>query len=184
MPNILRALFGVDVAMDSTTKRALFCVALEALKDCINTGTNRLQVDAAGVTITADVLTVDIEAITGAAPNNKTLYDVHTKIDTLVGARDLKINAAWRLAVTTVSGTIANRGGAALQATTKQLMFIPHGAQTEYAHFNLSGTALTTGPQIPIGVAIPITKAVGDTMELIATAGTVYVTCLELVPRT
>jgi len=147
--------------------------------------------------IVADIVQVDMQALVGDPA--KSLKDVHeavaalratatldtlkASIDSLISARDLKVNAAWRLAVTTTSGTIADRGGAPLNANTKQLMFIPHGAQTEYAHFNLAGTALTTGPQIPMGVAIPITKAVGDTMELIATAGTVYVTCIELMPR-
>ncbi|HUU82008.1 MAG TPA: hypothetical protein VM243_00770 [Phycisphaerae bacterium] len=147
--------------------------------------------------IIADIVQVDMQALTGDPA--KLLKDVHeavaalrasatldtlkASIDALIAARDLKVNAAWRLAVTTTSGKIADRGGAALNASARQLMFIPHGAQTEYAHFKLTGTATTNDPQIAQGVAVPIDKTTGDTMELIATSGTVYVTCIELMPR-
>jgi hypothetical protein len=42
---------------------------------------NRLKVDAAGVTLTADIIDLDVQAITGAPPYARTLADLNDRLE-------------------------------------------------------------------------------------------------------
>ena len=64
---------SVDVETDEAGKPS-FETALEALAALIESG--RLKVDAAGVTLTCDLIDLDVAAITGTAPSAATLYDL------------------------------------------------------------------------------------------------------------
>ncbi|MCG3179659.1 MAG: hypothetical protein BIFFINMI_02000 [Phycisphaerae bacterium] len=74
---------SVDLEIDEAGKPT-FESALEALAALIANG--RLKVDAAGVTLTADLIDLDVDAITGAPPGNATLADLAARLLSSVGA--------------------------------------------------------------------------------------------------
>jgi len=77
-----RWLQSVDLEIDEQGKPS-FESALEALAALIESG--RLKVDAAGVTLTCDLIDLDVEAITGAPPDASTLYDLAVLLTSIDG---------------------------------------------------------------------------------------------------
>jgi hypothetical protein len=69
----LADLADIETATEATQ------AACEALADLISG--DRLLVDASGVTLTADIVQADMDAVTGTAPNSKNLYDLWTLLD-------------------------------------------------------------------------------------------------------
>lgn len=93
-----------------------------------------------------------------------------------------KLAATYKLAVTGTSGTIAARGGAALPEGTTSIMLKPTVSGTD-TRFAMAGAASAATSRVPsTGVAIPITKADADALQL-WTASASEVTLLVYVQR-
>ena len=116
---------------------------------------------------------------------NKAFYQLDTDIgyiDAAVGNRDEVLYSMYRITVDSGTDIFANQGGAALPATTTSIALIPEDDTVEIRM--ALGDASSSTPRLPAtGIVIPITKAVGDTIEMWISSGTEYVTLLVYVPR-
>lgn len=140
--------------------------------------------------VTADVLTADVEAITGASPANKTLADLNTALTALRSAKTIDdivaelgpyktAQSLWKATVTTSSQTLAEMKGSALLTGLKQIVIVPSGADPVV--FYAAAEATTSSPKFPVnGMATPIDETLAGAWEFITDADTEEMMVLEL----
>lgn len=105
-------------------------------------------------------------------------------INVATGNRDEVLSVTYRITVDQASDIFANQGGAALPAATTSIALIPED-DTKHITWEVDGTnADVNAPRLPAtGIVVPITKAVGDVIEMWISAGTEYVLLMVYVPR-
>ena len=100
----------------------------------------------------------------------------------MYGAANEKLAAVYKLGVTDTSAKFSACGGAAVPAKTTSIMLVPASSSTE-SRIAMAGTASAASARVPpTGVAIPITKADADLIE-IWTVDTAEVTLMVYVER-